>query len=48
MTKYKFTCPECEQEIEVNEPMRDATLSHGCPVCASSVSQSDFFEKQTT
>ncbi|WP_254522458.1 MULTISPECIES: DUF7560 family zinc ribbon protein [Natrinema] len=48
MSRYQFTCPECGQEIEVNESMREATLSHGCPVCTASVSQSDFVAEQQT
>lgn len=42
MTKYGFTCPECAQEIEMNEPMREATLSGGCPVCSTSISPEHF------
>ncbi|QLG51024.1 DUF7560 family zinc ribbon protein [Natrinema halophilum] len=46
MSRYQFTCPECGQEIEVNESMREATLTHGCPVCATSVTPSDFGAEQ--
>lgn len=42
MTAYEFTCAECAQVIEVNEPMREATLASGCPVCGAAVCQSDF------
>lgn len=42
MSAYEFTCSECGQEIEVNEPMREATLSHGCPVCGAPVEPSNF------
>ena len=45
MTTYQFTCSECGQQIEVNEPMREATLEYGCPVCSSSVSRTDFVEQ---
>ena len=48
MSRYEFTCPECGQEIEVNESMREATLTHGCPVCAASVTPSDFVAEQRT
>ncbi|WP_049922651.1 DUF7560 family zinc ribbon protein [Halopiger djelfimassiliensis] len=48
MSRYEFTCPECGQEIEVNESMREATLSHGCPVCGAAVSTSAFAQKQPT
>ncbi|MXV63561.1 zinc ribbon domain-containing protein [Natronorubrum sp. JWXQ-INN-674] len=46
MSRYEFTCPECEQAIEVNESMRDATLTHGCPVCGADVTAADFAEQQ--
>lgn len=48
MSRYEFTCPECGQEIEVNESMREATLSHGCPVCGAAVSAADFATEQPT
>jgi putative FmdB family regulatory protein len=46
MSRYEFTCPECGQEIEVNESMREATITHGCPVCGASVTPSDFAAEQ--
>ena len=42
MTKYVFTCPVCDQEIEVNGSMREAMLASGCPVCTEPVDASDF------
>ncbi|WP_158059266.1 DUF7560 family zinc ribbon protein [Halorussus halophilus] len=42
MTKYEFTCPECGQQIEINDPMREATLSNGCPVCGAAVAAEHF------
>lgn len=42
MSTYIFVCPGCEQEIEVNEPMREAILSSGCPVCAEGVEKAHF------
>ncbi|WP_255171569.1 zinc ribbon domain-containing protein [Natrononativus amylolyticus] len=42
MAEYEFTCPECGQQIDVNTPIREATLTHGCPVCGTSVSRADF------
>ncbi|RKD93429.1 DUF7560 family zinc ribbon protein [Halopiger aswanensis] len=48
MSRYEFTCPECGQEIEVNESMREATLSHGCPVCGADVTESAFATQQQT
>ncbi|THE66081.1 zinc ribbon domain-containing protein [Salinadaptatus halalkaliphilus] len=47
MSRYAFTCPDCGQEIEVNESMREATLAHGCPVCGSDVTADAFVAEQT-
>jgi endogenous inhibitor of DNA gyrase (YacG/DUF329 family) len=40
--EYQFTCPECLQEIAVNEEMRAAIITNGCPVCAASVTGEAF------
>lgn len=42
MTEYQFTCPECGQTIAVNENVREAIISNGCPVCAAQVEGSEF------
>lgn len=42
MKEYEFTCSECGQQIAVNEEMMRAILTNGCPVCAASVTDSDF------
>ncbi len=42
MDEYTFTCPVCGQEIAVNEEMRSAILSNGCPVCATDVDEESF------
>jgi predicted nucleic acid-binding Zn ribbon protein len=42
MSTYRFVCPACEQEIEVNASMREAILSSGCPVCTEPVGAADF------
>lgn len=42
MEEYEFICPDCGQSIEVNGPMREATLEHGCPVCSSPVAPEHF------
>lgn len=34
---YVFACPECAEEFEVNPGMREALLTHGCPVCGANV-----------
>ena len=48
MSRYEFTCPDCGQTIEVNEAMREATLTHGCPVCGAEVTAGDFAAEQPT
>lgn len=42
VTEFIFQCPGCGQEIEVNGAMRESILEHGCPVCTTSPSASDF------
>ncbi|WP_254862962.1 DUF7560 family zinc ribbon protein [Halovivax gelatinilyticus] len=37
MKEYEFTCPGCGQQIEINDPMREAILSNGCPICSTPV-----------
>ncbi|KAB1198925.1 zinc ribbon domain-containing protein [Haloferax sp. CBA1150] len=40
--EYVFECPQCEEQFEVNDGMRDALLERGCPVCTASVSPTAF------
>lgn len=42
MDEYVFLCPACGQEISVNNEMKRAILSNGCPVCAGSVGEGCF------
>lgn len=42
MNAFVFVCPSCGQRIKVNQPMRDAIVANGCPVCAFAVSGDDF------
>lgn len=44
MKEYEFTCSECGQQISVNETMRDAIQTNGCPVCAAPAESDDFGE----
>lgn len=44
MDEYVFNCPACGQEISVNEEMRRAILSNGCPVCTTSIDEECFEE----
>lgn len=41
-TMTEFRCPSCGQEIEINEAIREAILTNGCPVCSSSVAPEHF------
>lgn len=42
LTTVQFTCPDCTQQIEVNDEMRETILETGCPVCTAAVSEDDF------
>jgi putative FmdB family regulatory protein len=42
MKEYEFTCSECGQEIEVNDNMREAIVTNGCPVCAAAANEEEF------
>lgn len=39
---YVFDCPDCGERFEVNPGMREALLTHGCPVCGAPVSDDAF------
>jgi predicted RNA-binding Zn-ribbon protein involved in translation (DUF1610 family) len=39
---YTFVCPECEEEIAVNDAMRTAILDSGCVICGTEISQAAF------
>jgi predicted nucleic acid-binding Zn ribbon protein len=43
MSTYRFVCPACEQEIEVDASMREAILSSGCPVCTEPA-EAEYFQ----
>ncbi|SEH12775.1 hypothetical protein SAMN04487967_0959 [Natronorubrum sediminis] len=47
MSRFEFTCPDCTQVIEINDSMREATLTHGCPVCAADVTPAAFDARQS-
>ncbi len=40
--EYVFECPQCGEQFEVNDGMRDALLERGCPICTSTVSETAF------
>lgn len=39
---YTFVCPECEEEIAVNEAMRTAIMESGCVICGTEISTAAF------
>ena len=40
--EYVFECPQCGEQFEVNDGMRDALLERGCPICTTSVTGTAF------
>ncbi len=42
MSTQTFVCPACDQEIEINDSMREAILSNGCPVCTEAATPAHF------
>jgi len=42
MKEYEFICPECDQRIRLNPPMREAILTNGCPICTATVTANNF------
>lgn len=40
--EYRFVCPECAQEIEVNASMREALIVNGCVLCGATISEEAF------
>ncbi|MFB6070545.1 MAG: zinc ribbon domain-containing protein [Halanaeroarchaeum sp.] len=39
---YCLTCPDCGEEIVVDEGLRDPLLDTGCIVCGGPLSPDDF------
>ncbi|KAB1192456.1 zinc ribbon domain-containing protein [Haloferax sp. MBLA0076] len=40
--EFEFECPQCSEQFEVNDGMREALLERGCPVCTSAVTETAF------
>ncbi|MFB6297989.1 MAG: hypothetical protein ABEH56_05680 [Salinirussus sp.] len=40
--QYAFVCPECEEELNVNESMKQTLVEKGCVICGSSLSEEAF------
>lgn len=39
---HAFDCPECGEDLEVNEPMKAALIERGCVICGATVSSDAF------
>lgn len=39
---FTFACPECGEELEVNEGMRTALLNNGCVICGATLNEEAF------
>ncbi|MEF8775151.1 MAG: hypothetical protein V5A43_01450 [Haloarculaceae archaeon] len=37
-----FVCPQCHEEIDINESMRLALVEYGCVVCGATVTRAAF------
>ncbi|ELY25522.1 hypothetical protein G3I44_15545 [Halogeometricum borinquense] len=40
--EYTFTCPECDEALEVNGSMKDALIERGCVICGAGVTTDAF------
>jgi predicted RNA-binding Zn-ribbon protein involved in translation (DUF1610 family) len=40
--EHTFVCPECTEQIAVDESMRTALLDSGCVVCGSTIPATAF------
>lgn len=40
--EYTFVCPECDESLAVNAPMKEALIEKGCVVCGESVTTEAF------
>ena len=39
---FTFVCPECEEDLEVNDRMKEALTEYGCVICGAAVSDAAF------
>lgn len=46
--EFVFECLDCGERFEVNSGMREAILTHGCPVCGASVTDDAFTSKASS
>ncbi|WP_340101436.1 DUF7560 family zinc ribbon protein [Salinibaculum salinum] len=40
--EYLFVCPECNESLKLDDPMRDALLVRGCVICGAAVTADAF------
>lgn len=45
---HRFVCPECAEDLEVNDSMKEALIDNGCVICGASVSEEAFSSSSTT
>lgn len=39
---YTFVCPECEEQLALNEPMKETLIERGCVICGTAVTEAAF------
>lgn len=39
---FNFVCPDCNEDLEVNDQMKEALIEHGCVICGAAVSSAAF------
>lgn len=40
--EFVFVCPACDEELAVNDSMREALIRKGCVICGAEVGPEDF------
>jgi hypothetical protein len=45
---YTFLCPECNESLSVNGPMRELLIDRGCVICGTSITESAFTKRSTS
>jgi len=41
---FVFTCPECKEALEINDPMKNTLIKKGCVICGTPVTEEAFTE----
>ncbi|MFB6094099.1 MAG: zinc ribbon domain-containing protein [Halanaeroarchaeum sp.] len=45
--RYRFDCPGCAIDFEVDAGVRDDILGNGCPICGAPVTEAAFSVRDT-